>query len=240
MKIITWNCNGALRKKYRAIAELDPDICIIQECENPAHADDHEFKEWASNHLWVGINKHKGLGIFTRDSIRIERLDWSAQDLQYFLPCRVNSQFNLIGVWACKGDNSTRSYIGQFWQYLQVNVDQFRDGEHLIAGDFNSNRIWDKTRRVGNHSDVVDSLDQLGINSLYHVWNSVDQGEEKDATLYMYRNPDKPYHIDYIFGSIGFTEKLNSIAIGSSNPWLEISDHMPVTAEFESPMGTKT
>jgi exonuclease III len=233
LKIISWNCNGAFRKKYRSISELNPDICVIQECENPDHVNDHEFKEWVSNYLWTGNNNHKGLGIFADQSIKIERLEWAAQDLQFFLPCRVNSKFNFVGVWASKGKNSTRAYIGQVWQYLQANIDRFHNGENLVLGDFNSNRIWDKKRRVGNHSDVVDGLGQLGIKSLYHAWNSVAQGEEKDATFFLYRNTEKPYHIDYMFGSTAFLDNLNNIEIGDTETWLKLSDHLPVLAEFE-------
>ena len=35
MKIISWNCNGALRNKYDFLTNLEWDILIIQECENP-------------------------------------------------------------------------------------------------------------------------------------------------------------------------------------------------------------
>ena len=38
MKIISWNCNGALRNKFQHIAELEADIYIIQECEDPIRA----------------------------------------------------------------------------------------------------------------------------------------------------------------------------------------------------------
>ncbi len=36
MKIVSWHCNGAFRKKYSILFEKIPaDIYVIQECENP-------------------------------------------------------------------------------------------------------------------------------------------------------------------------------------------------------------
>ena len=35
MKIISWNCNGALWKKFNLLEKLDADILVIQECEDP-------------------------------------------------------------------------------------------------------------------------------------------------------------------------------------------------------------
>ena len=43
MKIITWNCNGAFRKKYDFLNNFDWDIAVIQECENPA--ENKEFQK---------------------------------------------------------------------------------------------------------------------------------------------------------------------------------------------------
>ena len=39
MKIISWNCNGAFRKKFSKILDFDADIHVIQECEDPARSD---------------------------------------------------------------------------------------------------------------------------------------------------------------------------------------------------------
>lgn len=66
MKIVSWNCNGALRKKLDIVSALDPDICIIQECEDPVRCSDVSYRKWAQNYLWVGNNKNRGLGGFCK------------------------------------------------------------------------------------------------------------------------------------------------------------------------------
>ena len=36
MKIVSWNCNGVFREDFKVVQkEIDPDIYVIQECENP-------------------------------------------------------------------------------------------------------------------------------------------------------------------------------------------------------------
>jgi exonuclease III len=52
MRIVTWNCNGALRKKLTEADALDADILVIQECEDSAQST-NAYRAWASDYLWV-------------------------------------------------------------------------------------------------------------------------------------------------------------------------------------------
>ena len=234
MKIVSWNCNGALRNKFENLLNLNADIYIIQECENPKEAKHKEYQEWANNYIWIGDTKNKGLGIFARSDIELNKLDWSNKykdhSVKHFLPCNINKEFNLLAVWTHKNNSPTFGYIGQFWKYLQVNKVNLKNS--LIVGDFNSNVRWDSWDRWWNHSDVVRELNEIGLESLYHNYHKEEQGKETTPTLYLQRNIKKPYHIDYIFGGKKFTKSLQKLEIGKVEKWLEISDHMPMISEF--------
>ncbi len=247
MKILNWNCNGALRKKLKPIDDIDADIVIIQECEDPSQST-NSFKQWRPNYLWFGDNKNKGIGIFAKKEIKIEKLDWyntlevtipgskfrteswSSDQLKLFFPIRVNDSFNILSVWTKGNENQVFSYIGQLWKYLQLHHQDLVDSDTLIMGDLNSNSIWDKEDRWWNHTNVVDELNELGFTSLYHTQNSEKQGEEKTPTFFHQRKMEKKYHIDYCFTSKAFCNC--TIEIGEVEKWMEFSDHMPLIIDI--------
>ena len=49
----------------------------------------------------------------------------------------------------------------------------------------------------------------------------------------MNRKIDDPYHIDYIFCSNPILSKITNVEVGSSEEWLERSDHVPIWVEIE-------
>jgi exonuclease III len=61
----------------------------------------------------------------------------------------------------------------------------------------------------------------------------MEQGKEEHPTLYLYRNLEKPYHIDYCFASADLLEKVKQVEIGSYENWFMHSDHSPVCVLFE-------
>lgn len=233
MRIVSWNCNGGLRKKLEKLLSLEADIHIIQECEDPLHCSDLKYKTFAENSLWVGMSKHKGLGIFAKNSRKLTALAWESGNLELFLPCTIDNRITLLAVWTRQANSPTFQYIGQAWKYLQEHKSKLPLTQTVIAGDFNSNACWDKWDRWWNHSDVVRELEEVGIHSLYHCSTKEQQGMETKPTFFMYRKEQKPYHIDYIFQSADIISA-SKIRIGEPNEWLEFSDHMPVICEMPS------
>ena len=110
MKIVTWNCNGAFRNKYRQLNEFDADLLVIQECEDPARST-KPYRDWAGHYLWHGENKNRGIGVFARGDVEIKGLDWADENLKLFLPCQVNQSFTLLAAWTKSAQDF--QYIGQ-------------------------------------------------------------------------------------------------------------------------------
>jgi exonuclease III len=227
MRIVTWNCNGALRNKLQKLQTLNADLCIIQECEEPLQSISEDYQSWAKNYLWVGTNKNRGLGVFARPNIHLKAVSLDTAPLELFLPCKINGSLSLLAAWTREANSPTFGYIGQLWKFLQKH-EHFLATEHAaLIGDLNSNACWDVWDRWWNHSDVVRQLTGAGLTSFYHHVHRERQGEETKPTFYMYRKREKSYHIDYAF----LSEKLLKGAvceIGDPVIWLEFSDHMPL------------
>jgi exonuclease III len=245
MKIVSWNCAGALRKKTKFIDQFNADILVIQECEDPERST-KEYTEWAGNYLWYGETKNKGIGIFAKKENHVENLNWSkeytqegfnksnpaltwrSEDLKVFLPCMVNDEITLLGVWTKKNKSEYFGYIGQFWKYLQIHRKDLSKGKTIVCGDFNSNVFWDKKDSWWNHSDVVQELNDIGLQSLYHLTTGENQGKETKPTFFLHKNELKPYHIDYAFVSSDLIADCH-IEMGKREDWIDVSDHVPLT-----------
>ena len=230
MKIISWNCNMAFRKKYTAILKLKPDLLFLQECE---HLDKilpllSEYK--IKDYDWFGENKHKGTAIINFSEFALKRKQIHNLTFRYIVPYRLETPnpIDFFSIWAMDNkSNRSKSYIGQIWQAL--NYYEFsKDFHSVLIGDFNSNAIWDNERKKVNHTNVVEYLKNKTIVSLYHQINEEESGKETSPTWYMYKHRDKQYHLDYCFASISLIRKGTTIEIGDYDEWIEFSDHMPI------------
>jgi len=236
MRLITWNCQGAFRKKADFILALQPDILVIQECEHPDKLKFSAETLKPDSVYWYSDGGKKGIGIFSYSNYKFELLPEFNPEFRYVLPIQVtgNGQtFTLLAVWAMDNKEKREArYIGQVW----LAINHYKDllgSSTILIGDFNSNKIWDYKDRVGSHSDVVRYLASRDIHSVHHKHFNMEQGKEEHPTLYLYRNLEKPYHIDYCFASADLLEKVKQVEIGSYENWFMHSDHSPVCVLFE-------
>jgi exonuclease III len=231
IRIVTWNCNGALRKKLSRLAALEADICVVQECEDPGQTKDVAYTAWCANYLWTGANKNKGLGVFARGELTLQAVPMDLAPLELFLPCLVNSDWPLLATWTKQANSPNFRYIGQLWKFLQAHKDFLSHPRAMLVGDLNSNAIWDEWDRWWNHSDVVRELSELGLQSCYHRHFSERQGQETLPTFFLHRHIEKHYHIDYGFAGAQWAVK--SVEVGAASDWLAESDHLPVVFDLE-------
>jgi exonuclease III len=241
MKVITWNCNMAFRKKYKNILSYKPDLLIVPECEHPDNFKDTFY----SDVVWIGNNNKKGLGIFSLNNIKMSLHKSYCEEYKYILPIEVlinnRKTMNLIAVWAQNNSEiPKRRYIGNVWCALNHYKDLLEE-PMVIAGDFNWNVIWDNDKKYplyGTLTDVINLLGKYGIYSIYHsipdaiFSTDTSFGYEKDPTLFLLKKKEKAYHIDYMFASKNLINNVESCFIGKYKDWIALSDHMPVFAEF--------
>ena len=223
----------AFRRKVDLLLQYQPDLLIIQECEHP---DKIIFPVSPTNVIWYGDNQHKGLGVFSFASYKLELLSCHEPSFKTILPITVSDgdvDFTLFAIWANNPQDKGNQYVGQVWKALHHYEHLIKPERTILAGDFNSNSIWDKPRRIGNHTDLVEKLNLKQIKSVYHYHFGQEHGSEQHPTFNLYKNADKPYHLDYCFVSADLLKRLKNVEVGEHKYWTKHSDHVPVIVTFK-------
>lgn len=225
----------AFRRKADFILTYKPDILIVPECEHPDKLRFNTDTPVPTDILWYGENRNKGVGVFSYGKYRLNLLDVHNPEIKTILPIRVTEgafDFILLAIWAYNPHDRHYKYIGQVWKAIEYYESLIRGERVIIAGDFNSNVIWDKMKRRITHTMVIEKFETLNIFSSYHAHLKIGQGVEEHPTYFMYRQLKRPYHIDYCFASADLIQKLETIEIGTHEQWTKYSDHIPVIVSF--------
>ncbi|HEY9076588.1 MAG TPA: endonuclease/exonuclease/phosphatase family protein [Anaerolineaceae bacterium] len=236
MNILTWNCQGAFRKKYPLIATFKPDLAVIQECETLEKITwKHGMQPGQS--LWFGDKPTKGVGIFSWTTCWFQVHESYDPAIRYCIPLEITApiSFRAIAVWAMDDPKDRFSYSAQVYQAIGRYREFILGGDTIVLGDFNSNARTTPSSRIGNYTTLNNNLYDLWLSSAYHIHTLEKQGKERRATYYQGRKLEHGRHIDYIYVPNRWLRGLKSVAIGNPQEWLEHSDHCPVQVEIQPP-----
>ncbi len=239
MRLVAWNCNMALPRKWDALMALRPDVAVISECANPDVLAEKGIATMPDTCLWMGKSQHKGLGIFSFNNYRLRRFESFMPNFRFCLPAIVDgpAPFHLLGAWAQNANegNRRKNQMGHLSRAMSRYGGFLRSANSFIAGDLNNNTFWDKPGWRMNHDTMVAKAGRMGLVSGYHAIRGEPHGGEKQPTHYWRdRTKDGPtYHIDYIFGSQKMIEKAKSFEVGTFEDWVgnKLSDHVPLVIE---------
>lgn len=242
MRLVTWNCSMALHRKAEALLALEPDVAIVCECAEPDILRLHGETAWfEAEPVWIGRNPNKGLAVFTFNGFTARLHQTYLRTLRYVAPVQIEGplRFNLLAVWAQNASaGATRKHqLGPLRRALGKSKDFLAAGETVIAGDLNSNAIWDKPGWRMNHMTMVAILGKMGLLSAYHEINGEAHGRETVPTHYWRdRRKDGPtYHLDYIFLPEPWFEAIRHFNVGSFEDWCGSghSDHVPLVVDVD-------
>ena len=242
MRVVAWNCNMALDRKIDALLDTEPDVAIVCECAQPerirARTKSSRLKH---DPVWIGQNPNKGLAVFTFNGYTACISKPYYRTLQYVAPVHISGpvECNLLAVWAqnASGGVTRKNQAGPLRLALARYKRFLADRPAIVAGDLNSNAIWDKPGWRINHTATVETLEGLGLISAYHSVRGEPQGRETIPTLYWRdRTKDGPtYHIDYVFLPIGWIERVKELSLGTFEDWCGsgLSDHVPIIVDID-------
>jgi exodeoxyribonuclease-3 len=233
MKLVTWNCQGAFRKKSALIAKSLPDIAVIQECECLEKLKWRKGIPPPTASLWFGENPSRGIGVFSWTGFAIEAHEPYDSTIHYCAPVKVTgaSPFHLLAVWTKDHPKRQLGYSSQAYMATIVYKEFISNCHTVMVGDLNSNKGKDRAARIGSYTQLVQTLHDLGLVSAYHWFCRDRHGQERVPTFFLHRDPEKPAHIDYQFIPHAWTQRLSRVWIGAPQEWLEVSDHCPVFIE---------
>ena len=236
MKIVSWNCKvGFDKRKAEYINKYDADIYIIQECTKENIEQLNDFKKYSN---WYGddIDSKYGVGFFS-DNFQCRLLSEHNKDYRYIVPYEIsgdNKIFTLFSVWTKDTDKNNKKieYTEHTWNAINYSFYQeLLSKTVILVGDFNSNRNLDKQKKH-THNNIINKLKENKIESAYHKYFNIENGNEKDTTLFWRMDKNAKFHCDYCFVSPDF--EIKNVKIEAIADWekTKLSDHCPLIIEL--------
>lgn len=242
MRIIVWNVSKAAHLDLPLLRELAPDLAVVPECAKDLRRDLANDETMA----WCGRSESSGLAALGFGAYSVKRYGSRPIVDEWVMPVAVTGpmSFNLLAVWADMSRTKMRRHeqtpdpFGPLRLALRANKQFLRKGPTVVAGDFNNHPQWDKPLQRWNHSYAIADLESLELRSAYHAHHRCKPGAEEHPTFYMYKDRERPYHIDWCFVPNDWL--INSVAVGDYETYCRKggpSDHAPLIVDITTTTG---
>jgi len=233
MKIVSWNCNGKFREKWRTLFDAfpDADIFIVDECEDPDFYNDSEYRNIFAKGFHAGTPDYfmKGIGVFSLNGHHLQRMKCKYSHplmMLGYAPFKVDNCQKILAVWP------HGKYVEEMMDFLALN-ESLITKDLVIIGDTNSNSMFNRVHpKEKNHDAMVAWLQQKGLVDAYNHLTGEEEGKETMPTFYQWRHEDQPFHLDRAFVSPQRLKSFSIIPKQEHSEWLKISDHMPIVLEI--------
>lgn len=242
LRIVSWNCAGALQRKWSYLLALQPDIAVIPEACNPQRLGyPSTVPDEPGQSEWIGRLQHKGLAAFSFGDWKLTRHPQCDERLEWILPLAVTGpiDFTLIGVWSMnhRASQPVPEGLPRSQPLAAAELYDFEGerGRLAVVGDFNSAPQWDKPSRP-KFANMIKRYSEVGLCSAYHRLADEPFGAETKPTHWWRdRKIDGPrYHIDYAFIPEAWVESAD-LDVGGFEQWVKVagSDHAPLILDID-------
>jgi hypothetical protein len=253
LRVLCWNMGGAFGPyierhddAWRWVAEVDPDIALIQECVPPAWATNHwcivhePFRYWASAVIakpTVDIRRVAAMpDLLRRFGSYLATAEFDIADVGTILVASVHTRAAEAPGWATEGHDRSalaRSSVGVPWSndvafagYLELLAAR-PASPFLIGGDWNTARyIDDQGMPAADGTEFMDRAAAAGWVDM-----TLDTGGREVRTWFGRPGP-RPYQPDHVLGSsdvraTNFRVDEEPVVVH------DLSDHAPLVLEVE-------
>jgi exodeoxyribonuclease III len=236
LRIVSWNCNMALRHKCEALLSLRPDVAIIQECAEPDSDAGRGWRPACRDADWIGFNAQKGLGIFTFGNLTLRRHASYAERFSLYLPVEIGGpcRFNLLGVWVADARKISPGATSDPLRAIDFYRPFLVAAPAVVAGDFNRlpQQMSARSKEFPGAS-VVEMLAEAGLENADIVMSDASGQDALRRTHYHQRHFSRGFVVDYLYIPAAERARLTAFEVGDPHDWLRWSDHVPLVAEFD-------
>lgn len=210
------------RARAADVADLTPDLLVLQECGRPAAE--------TARVRWFGANSRHGLALVAGHGYALEAVTpapaLADSVFPAWLDCPGGSRLLVLGVWAKRRP----TYVGAIRAGIEAYAPLLRETPAVIAGDFNSHVRFDRPGTPG-HAELETWLrGEFGLVSAYHAWN----GAEAEPPTHFWRwQATRGFHIDYCFVPEAWRDGLRGARVLDEPPGSRRSDHRPLVVDVE-------